>query len=80
MGMATSVVFDAVAAAHDITDDRWMRQGLFSNAKKAGLSRVAVQQIEHVRGNPRVRPIVKGKRYFVPPHTGRGQARDIGSE
>src|SRR5262245_65923633 len=79
-GVAIAVVFDAVAAAHDVPDDLWIRCGLVSDAEEAGLRFIAIQQIENPRRNRRVGTIIEGERDLAARYGRRRQTLEVGPE
>src|SRR4029079_2437429 len=64
-GMAVTMVLDAVAATRDLPDGFGKGRSLITDAEKAGLGLIAVQQLEHPWSHFRVRAVVKGQCHLV---------------
>ena len=63
--MPLAVVFDAVAAARDVAYELRKGRRAFTDAKKARLCAVGIEQLEHTRCDVRIRPIVERQRHVT---------------
>ena len=72
VAMVLAVVFNRVAAANDFPAQRRVTRGLVTNAEKRGPGGVTVQQVQHLRCDLRVGPVVDGQGDFVSGCRGRG--------